>query len=780
MAETVPTSTKLDELRKLVQGELTKSGISIEERRKVQDLLNFVNNLEQQSQSLPSFKDQLLTLEEKVKALEAPPLEYGIVLGNPPLTGVSIEGENYDQRDLVIGVRGQRLEVKLGNNSFDPTQLQEGQEVLVNKNSNVVGVRSQYVRGETAEVINIIFPSGTAQVSTIDEEAEKLVVRWSEGKKFEVTCERSLSRSLYRGAIVRIDEDSNRAVEKIKPRLHVRCGNSDGIVVEISDRLFQQGVEIGDLVRIDTRLLFAFEKLPSYETGGLALEDVPNVTYDEVGGLNEQIETIRDAIELPYIHRHLFEEYQLARPKGILLYGPPGCGKTMIAKAIANSLTQGIREHLQTLERRIHQYKDLKQKSYLSPSEERTNDSDSQLQQLVDELQRDDVDLDNLDAELIDIQSVLQREDGIRSFFLNIKGPELLNKWVGETEHRIRKIFEEAKRRASFYTPVIIFFDEMEAMFRARGSGRSSDVETTIVPQFLSEMDGVEATENVVIIGASNLQNLIDPAILRPGRLDVKIKIDRPNAEASRAILALHLTPDLPLNPQGLKRPIPPEMASIVQTVVFKPQPVKRTLQKLGKSIPSDLLEQIFADIPDHCDVRKAVFQSQLNTELSQQPSVQELLLRIAQQEQLAEILITEVVDILFSSANRLEATTGSGKSHIFRLFQFVSGAILVSIVSRAKRAALKQQVADHQKSVAGIAIADLRAAIKEEFEENKLQLVSHQLQQELEATPTALPDKVQSVELCLEEDLPDPWNLEKVTIDELRAGLPLATVTIR
>jgi len=236
----------------------------------------------------------------------------------------------------------------------------------------------------------------------------------------------------------------------------------------------------------------------------------------------------------------------------------------------------------------------------------------------------------------------------------------------------------------------------------------------------------------------------------------------------------------LPLNSQGLKRPIQVEGSNIVRTVVFKSQFVKRTLQKLGKSISSDLLEQVLASIPDNCDIRKAIFQNQIDTEFSHQPSVQALLIQIAQQEQIAEILIIEIVDILFSSANRLEATTGSGKRHIFRLFQFVSGAVLVSIVSRAKRAVLKQQVAEHQKSVVGIAIADLRAAIKEEFEENKLQLASHQLQQELEANPTTLPDKVQSVEICLEEDLPDPWNLEKVSIDELRAGLPLTTVTIR
>lgn len=217
---------------------------------------------------------------------------------------------------------------------------------------------------------------------------------------------------------------------------------------------------------------------------------MPDVDYTDIGGLGSQIDAIRDAVELPFLHPELFEEHCLAPPKGILLYGPPGCGKTLIAKAVANSLAKKVAE--------------------------RTG-----------------------------------REEG-RSFFLNIKGPELLNKYVGETERHIRLVFQRAREKASEGMPVIVFFDEMDSLFRTRGSGVSSDVENTIVPQLLSEIDGVESLENVIVIGASNREDMIDPAILRPGRLDVKIKIQRPDAEAARDILSKYLTPGLPLHPDDL------------------------------------------------------------------------------------------------------------------------------------------------------------------------------------------------------------------------------------
>ncbi|GAB3769509.1 proteasome ATPase [Microlunatus parietis] len=245
----------------------------------------------------------------------------------------------------------------------------------------------------------------------------------------------------------------------------------------------------GDSLLIDRRVHFAYERIPKLDVEELVLEDVPDIDYDDLGGLGGQIESIRDAVELPYLHKELFAEHQLKAPKGVLLYGPPGCGKTMIAKAVANSLAKKVTE--------------------------RTG------------------------------------QEG-RSFFLNIKGPELLNKYVGETERHIRLVFQRARDKASDGMPVIVFFDEMDSLFRTRGSGVSSDVENTIVPQLLSEIDGVEGLDNVIIIGASNREDMIDPAILRPGRLDVKIKIERPDAEAAREIFSKYLTPSLPLHADDL------------------------------------------------------------------------------------------------------------------------------------------------------------------------------------------------------------------------------------
>jgi len=248
----------------------------------------------------------------------------------------------------------------------------------------------------------------------------------------------------------------------------------------------------GDSLLVDTKAGYAYERVPKAEVEDLVLEEVPDVDYSDIGGLGRQIGQIRDAVELPFLHAELFKEYSLRPPKGVLLYGPPGCGKTLIAKAVANSLAKKIAE---------------------------------------------------------------ARGDNPReakSFFLNIKGPELLNKFVGETERHIRVIFQRAREKASEGTPVIVFFDEMDSIFRTRGSGVSSDVETTIVPQLLSEIDGVEGLENVIVIGASNREDMIDPAILRPGRLDVKIKIERPDAESAEDIFSKYLTEALPINEDDL------------------------------------------------------------------------------------------------------------------------------------------------------------------------------------------------------------------------------------
>jgi proteasome-associated ATPase len=261
-------------------------------------------------------------------------------------------------------------------------------------------------------------------------------------------------------------------------------------VVRLAEPLRELRLRAGDSLLLDTRSNYVLEKIPKAEVEELVLEEVPDIDYADIGGLGPQIEAIRDAVELPFLHADLFREHRLAAPKGILLYGPPGCGKTLIAKAVANSLAKKVAQ-------------------------------------------------------------VAGREDA-RSFFLNIKGPELLNKYVGETERHIRLVFQRAREKASEGMPVIVFFDEMDSLFRTRGSGVSSDVENTIVPQLLSEIDGVEGLEHVIVIGASNREDMIDPAILRPGRLDVKIKIERPDAQGAADIFAKYLVPDLPLHLEDL------------------------------------------------------------------------------------------------------------------------------------------------------------------------------------------------------------------------------------
>ncbi|GAQ64530.1 MULTISPECIES: proteasome ATPase [Streptomyces] len=261
-------------------------------------------------------------------------------------------------------------------------------------------------------------------------------------------------------------------------------------VVRLAEPLLDITIRPGDALLLEPRSGYVYEVVPKSEVEELVLEEVPDIGYEQIGGLGNQIEMIRDAVELPYLYPDLFKEHELRPPKGVLLYGPPGCGKTLIAKAVANSLAKKVAE-------------------------------------------------------------VTGQAQG-KSFFLNIKGPELLNKYVGETERQIRLVFQRAREKASEGTPVIVFFDEMESLFRTRGSGVSSDVENTIVPQLLAEIDGVEGLQNVVVIGASNREDMIDPAILRPGRLDVKIKIERPDAEAAKDIFQKYLTERLPLHTDDL------------------------------------------------------------------------------------------------------------------------------------------------------------------------------------------------------------------------------------
>jgi len=294
-----------------------------------------------------------------------------------------------------------------------------------------------------------------------------------------------------------LDPDRQGEVVKVKERLGedrvIVLGRADEeMVATLAAGLRDEPIRVGDPLLYDARSGVCLERLPREEVEELVLEEIPDVTYDDIGGLQAQIEAIRDAVELPFLYAELFQEHELEAPKGVLLYGPPGCGKTLIAKAVAKSLADKVRE--------------------------RTG-----------------------------------REDA-RSYFLNVKGPELLNKYVGETERQIREIFQRAKERSKEGLPVIVFFDEMDSIFRTRGSGISSDVENTIVPQLLSELDGVETLKNVIVIGASNREDLIDPAILRPGRLDVKIKIERPDASQARDIMSKYLKPTVPIHPDEIRR----------------------------------------------------------------------------------------------------------------------------------------------------------------------------------------------------------------------------------
>ena len=355
-------------------------------------------------------------------------------------------------------------------------------------------------------------------------------------------------------------------------------------LVHLSARIRDAGIRAGDTLLVDVRSGTASERVERSEVDRLVLEEVPDVDFAAIGGLGPQIEAIRDAIELPYLHADLYERYDLKAPKGILLYGPPGCGKTMIAKAVASSLARRV------------------------------------------------------------------SSDGaapVRSHFLNVKGPELLNKYVGETERQIRLIFQRARERSREGHPVVVFFDEMEALFRTRGSGVSTDVETTIVPQLLAEIDGVESLRDVIVIGASNREDMIDPAILRPGRLDVKIRVDRPDRAAAKEILALSLTPALPLD--------------------------------------GALLAAHSGD-------------------------------RAAAAARLVDLAVARVYDETVAS-EFLEVRYAGGSSEVLHFHDFSSGAMLASIVARAKRRAVKRQVAGLAD---GVGIVDVEGAVREEFRENE------------------------------------------------------------
>ncbi|MGZ5352393.1 MAG: proteasome ATPase [Actinomycetota bacterium] len=375
------------------------------------------------------------------------------------------------------------------------------------KLASTLSAEKERIEGLREEVEKLSQPPASFGVYLAANDDDSVDV-FTAGRKMRVNVSPEVDRTdLHKGAEVILNDALNlvevlrpdRAGEvmKVKDRLGddrvIVFGHGDEeLVATLAAALRDEQIRAGDPLLVDPRSNVALEKLPKEEVEELVLEEIPDVSYEDIGGLEGQIEAIRDAVELPYLYAELFREHQLEPPKGVLLYGPPGCGKTLIAKAVARSLADKVRE--------------------------RTGRQDA------------------------------------HSYFLNIKGPELLNKYVGETERQIRQIFQRAKERSEEGLPVIVFFDEMDSIFRTRGTGISSDVESTIVPQLLSELDGVETLKNVIVIGASNREDLIDPAILRPGRLDVKIKIERPNAEQASDIMGKYLNPEVPIHPEEADR----------------------------------------------------------------------------------------------------------------------------------------------------------------------------------------------------------------------------------
>ena len=363
-------------------------------------------------------------LQESKQQIELLKDEVDKLCAPPNSYGIFTRSNKDGTAELLVDGRPMRVNV---HPDLDAFQFEEGQLVVLNEAFNVIEPAGYVQRGEVASVVDFV------------SEHRVLVLGHTDDEK----------------------------------------------VVSLSEPLRREKIKVGDHLLIDSRTQYAYERMPKSSVEEVVLEEIPDVTYENIGGLGEQIEILRDSVELPYLHPEIFARHELKPPKGILLYGPPGCGKTLIAKAVANSLAKRI--------------------------EQRTGKSTT-------------------------------------AYFLNVKGPELLNKYVGETEHKIREVFKKAREKAREDVPVVIFFDEMDSLFRMRGSGISSDMEATVVAQFLSEIDGVESLENVIVIGASNRQDLIDPAVLRPGRLDLKVKVHRPDQAAATEIFLKYLTPNLPIS----------------------------------------------------------------------------------------------------------------------------------------------------------------------------------------------------------------------------------------
>ena len=402
-------------------------------RREIEKLEVQIRTMEEELHETAQSRDQLqqahrqnekliTALQEAREQIEALKIEVEKLTAPP--SSYAIFSDSNDDGTVNIYIAGRKMKVNL-HPDVKVGELRKGQQLVLNEALNVVEACDFEIQGEVVRLKDLL--------------------------------------SEHR-AIVSLRGDEER-------------------VAEIAAPLLGERLSVGDHVLFDTRSGYLLEKLPKSEVEEVVLEEVPDVSYEQIGGLTDQIEQIRDAVELPFLHKDLFAEYHLSPPKGILLYGPPGCGKTLIAKAVANSIAKKL--------------------GHLTGRE-------------------------------------------VKSFFLHVKGPELLNKYVGESERQIREVFKKAKERAQEGMPVIVFFDEMDSLFRTRGTGISSDVESTIVPQFLAEIDGVERLRNVIVIGASNRQDLIDPAVLRPGRLDVKIRIDRPDRRAAKDILGKYLSTDLP------------------------------------------------------------------------------------------------------------------------------------------------------------------------------------------------------------------------------------------
>ena len=498
----------------------------------------------------------------------------------------------------------------------------EGAPARIEKFENEIRSVQKDLASATArnQKLNATLETARERIAILREEVEKLtqppaaygtVVGLNEdgsvdvhsgGRKMRVGVHPDLAQALNPGQEVVLNESMSvvlsRSGESTGEVVTVKELLGDGVralvvgradeerVVELSSTVQEGPLRSGDSALLDPRASLILERLPRPEVQDLVLEEVPNVTYEHVGGLAQQIEMIVDAVELPFLHRAMFADYDLPAPKGILLYGPPGCGKTLIAKAVANSLANKVADV--------------------------SGDRDA------------------------------------RSFFLNIKGPELLNKYVGETERQIRLVFQRAREKSEQGWPVIVFFDEMESLFRTRGTGISSDIESTIVPQLLAEIDGVEALRNVIVIGASNREDLIDPAILRPGRLDVKIKIERPDEMAASQIFSRYLLAELPLD--------------------------------------AELVESVGGG-----DREKAV-----------------------------RAMIDEAVSAMYSDDERnrfLEVTYQNGDQEVLYFRDFASGAMIENIVRRAKKLAIKRELAGGHR---GIRTDDLVRAVRQEFKEHE------------------------------------------------------------